>query len=164
MYPLIYLSLGSNLGDRKSNLEVALDQLETRDSAIQKQSSFYETEPVEWINQPYFLNLVCQIKSQLNPQALLKLCQKIERQMGRIHQQPKGPRSIDIDILFYGQLVLQLPIFKIPHPALHQRNFVLTPLEEIAPDFNDPTTGKSIHQLRFECVDKSSVVVWNDNI
>lgn len=164
MYPLIYLSLGSNLGNRKANLEVALDQLETKDSVIQKQSSFYETEPVEWLNQPCFLNLVCQVKSQLNPQALLKLCQKIEHQMGRIRQQPKGPRNIDIDILFYGQLVIQSPTLKIPHPALHQRNFVLTPLEEIAPNFNDPTTGKFIHQLRFECVDKSSVVVCNDDI
>jgi 2-amino-4-hydroxy-6-hydroxymethyldihydropteridine diphosphokinase len=164
MYPLIYLSLGSNVGDRKANLEVALDKLKTNDSVIQKQSSFYETEPVEWLHQPYFLNLACQIKSQLNPQALLKLCQKVEHQMGRTRQQPKGPRNIDIDILFYGQSVIQLPTLKIPHPALHQRNFVLTPLEEIAPNFNDPTTGKSIHQLRFECVDKSSVVVWDDNI
>ena len=161
---MIYLSIGSNLGDRKANLKIALAQLETKYSAIKKQSSIYETEPVEWMNQPYFLNLACQIKSQLDPQALLTLCQEIEHQMGRIRQQPKGPRSIDIDILFYGQLVLQLPNLKIPHPALSQRNFVLTPLEEIAPNFNDPITGKSIHELRLECVDESSVVVWNDNI
>ena len=157
----IYLSLGSNLGDRKANLEMALQQLQAEETAVQQQSSIYETEPVERVDQPHFLNLVCQIESRLNPQALLELCHRIENRMGRVRQEPKGPRNIDIDILFYGRLILELPLLKIPHPALRQRRFVLTPLEEIAPEFSDPVTGKSIHQLRSECTDRSSVVVWD---
>lgn len=157
----IYLSLGSNLGDRKANLEMALQQLQAEQTVVQQQSSIYETEPVEWVDQPHFLNLVCRIESRLNPQALLELCHQIENQMGRVRQEPKGPRNIDIDILFYGRLILELPLLKIPHPALCQRSFVLTPLEEITPEFSDPITGKSIHQLRSECTDRSSVVVWD---
>ena len=157
----IYLSLGSNLGDRKANLEMALQQLQAEETVVQQQSSIYETEPVERVDQPHFLNLVCRIESRLNPQALLELCHRIENRMGRVRQEPKGPRNIDIDILFYGRLILELPLLKIPHPALRQRRFVLTPLEEIAPEFSDPVTGKSIHQLRSECTDRSSVVVWD---
>ncbi len=157
----IYLSLGSNLGDRKANLEMALQQLQAKETVIQQQSSIYETEPVEQVDQPHFLNLVCRIESRLNPEALLELCHRIENRMGRVRQEPKGPRNIDIDILFYGRLILELPLLKIPHPALRQRSFVLTPLEEIAPEFSDPVTGKSIHQLRSECTDRSSVVVWD---
>ncbi len=157
----IYLSLGSNLEDRKANLEMALQQLQTEETGVQQQSSIYETEPVERVDQPRFLNLVCRIESRLNPQDLLELCQRIENRMGRIRQEPKGPRIIDIDILFYGPLILELPHLKIPHTALRQRGFVLTPLEEIAPEFSDPVTGKPIHQLRSECADQSSVVVWD---
>jgi len=157
----IYLSLGSNLGDRKANLEMALQQLQAEETMVQQQSSIYETEPVERVDQPHFLNLVCRIESRLNPEALLELCHRIENRMGRVRQEPKGPRNIDIDILFYGRLILELPLLKIPHPALRRRRFVLTPLEEIAPEFSDPVTGKSIHQLRSECTDRSSVVVWD---
>ncbi len=157
----IYLSLGSNLGDRKANLEMALQQLQAEETMVQQQSSIYETEPVERVDQPHFLNLMCRIESRLNPEALLELCHRIENRMGRVRQEPKGPRNIDIDILFYGRLILELPLLKIPHPALRQRRFVLTPLEEIAPEFSDPVTGKSIHQLRSECTDRSSVVVWD---
>ena len=157
----MYLSLGSNLGDRKANLEMALQQLQAEETVVQQQSSIYETEPVERVDQPHFLNLVCRIEGRLNPQALLELCHRIENRMGRVRQEPKGPRNIDIDILFYGRLILELPFLQIPHPALRQRLFVLIPLDEIAPEFSDPVTSKSIHQLRSECTDRSSVVIWD---
>jgi 2-amino-4-hydroxy-6-hydroxymethyldihydropteridine diphosphokinase len=115
---------------------------------------------VDRVDQPDFLNLVCEVETGLEPEALLQTCQKIEAQMGRVQKEPKGPRNIDIDILFYGQRIVKLPFLKIPHPALHQRNFVLIPLEEIDPEFKDPVTGKIVHELRLECGDRSSVVKW----
>lgn len=155
----IYLSLGSNLGDRKANLKRALEKLPKKGVPLLKQSSIYETEPVEVTDQPDFLNLVCEVETALKPEALLRICQDIESELGRIRKELAGPRSIDIDILFYGQNILDLPLLKIPHPALYRRNFVLIPLVEIAPDFQDPSTGKTIQQLRHESPDRGRVTL-----
>ncbi len=115
------------------------------------------TEPVELPEQPEFLNLVCRVQTELKPEALLRACQEIESEMGRIRKEIKGARNIDIDILFYGQQILQRPSLRIPHPAWCKRNFVLIPLAEIAPDFRDPVTAKTVSQLRWESPDGARV-------
>lgn len=154
----IYLSMGSNLEDRGANLETALARLEARSIVPLVCSSIFETEAVEKVDQPDFLNLVCSAETGMVPQALLETCQEIEADMGRIRHEPKGPRKIDIDILFHGESIVDEPHLKIPHPALRQRNFVLIPMEEIAPDFRDPLTGKTIRELRLACADPAKVV------
>lgn len=153
----IFLSLGSNLGDREENLRTALGKLEQAGINVVKRSSLYETEPVEVADQPDFLNLVLEVETDLEPGALLTACLRVEKELGRIRERAKGPRKVDIDILFYDQHVINHPDLKIPHPALYRRNFVLTPLEEIAPHFHDPATGKTVAQLRRESPDRSRV-------
>ena len=141
-----YLSLGSNLGDREANLREAVRRL--RDfSEVVAISSFYETEPVEFTNQPWFLNIAVGLQTDLMPRQLLTAVLKIERDMGRRRLQPKGPRSIDIDILLFGATVVEDPKLVIPHPAMHERNFVLKPLAEIAPGAKHPVLKKSIKEL-----------------
>ncbi len=157
MTSAIFLSLGSNLGDSKNNLVTALGKLEQYGIQVVKRSSFYRTEPVECLDQPDFLNLVCEVKTEFHAEALLRTCLTVETEMGRERDQEKGPRNIDIDILFYGQQILELPHLKIPHPRLNQRNFVLIPLEEIAVDFKDPVSGRSIGHLCQNCPDCAKV-------
>ena len=158
----IYLSLGSNLGDRKTHLKSALGKLGEKEILLLDESSIYETEPVEVPEQPEFLNLVCRVQTELKPEALLRACQEIESELGRIRQEIKGARNIDIDILFYGQQILQRPSLKIPHPAWCKRNFVLIPLAEIAPNFRDPVTAKTVAQLRQESPDGARVTQQKD--
>jgi 2-amino-4-hydroxy-6-hydroxymethyldihydropteridine diphosphokinase len=141
----VYFSLGSNLGDRRNNLEKALELLSQR-LKITAKSSVYDTEPwgVTW--QPRFLNMVCQALTTLSPQALLSLAKGIESRMGR-----KGgngqPRSIDIDILLYGDEVVESSDLTVPHPAMTNRAFVLIPLNELAPDLVHPVTGKTVSRI-----------------
>ena len=152
-----YLSLGSNLGDKKTHLKNAIDSLETNGATITKCSSVFYTEPIETTFNKYFFNIVCAVKTHLNPIDLLKICQAIELAFGRVRTQPKAPRPIDIDILFFGNKIIQVPLLKIPHPALRKRNFVLVPMEEIAPKFRDPVTGKTIRELLHQCSDVGKV-------
>ena len=142
----VYLGLGSNLGNRQDNLDKALGSLSQR-LQVEKISSVYETEPVGNINQPRFLNLVCQAYTTLSPTELLTLAKGIESQMGRIFHKPDTPRPIDIDILFYGEQITETPELVIPHPRLTERAFVLIPLAEIAPDLVHPVVGKAIKEL-----------------
>jgi len=137
----VFLSLGSNLGDREQNLRQALAELEKRGVKIVRRSSIYETEPLEVTDQPDFLNLVVEIRTGLSPRALLDTCLETERLLGRKRTVNKGPRTIDIDLLFYGSSVIHEPGLNLPHPRLDQRNFVLTPLAEIAPEFSHPVSG-----------------------
>ena len=153
----IFLSLGSNLGDRKGHLTTGLKRLEKKGIKIQRRSSFYQTEPVEFVEQPTFLNLVCEVRTALDPEQLLQTCLTLEKELGRVREKVKGPRTIDIDILFYGRKVVQGPHLTIPHPRLYQRNFVLVPLEEIAPTFQDPSCGKSVRELRRRCTDLAAL-------
>jgi 2-amino-4-hydroxy-6-hydroxymethyldihydropteridine diphosphokinase len=142
-----YLSLGSNLGDRAENLRRAISQLNGLGS-VQAVSSFYETEAVEVeMEQPWFLNCMVALETQLNPPQLLSSILAIEQAMGRHRTEPKGPRIIDIDIVFFGNVVLDLPELTIPHPAMQQRRFVLEPLAEISPDLQHPVLKRSVREL-----------------
>jgi 2-amino-4-hydroxy-6-hydroxymethyldihydropteridine diphosphokinase len=144
---IVYLCLGSNLGDREKNLFQALVLL-SKQANLDKVSSIYETEPVGYKQQPFFLNLVCRITTDLNAEEVLYLAKNIEYRMGRKSSgQANSPRPIDIDILFYDNQVIKAQNLSIPHPRLAQRAFVLTPLDEIAPELVHPELNKSIAQL-----------------
>lgn len=143
----IYLGLGSNLGDRAQNIHEALQRLKKTIRLVQI-SSLYETEPVGPAAQPWFLNLVCRGETDLAPEALLHLVKRIEREMGRKKGLRFGPRLIDIDILFYDDLVISTPQLEIPHPRLHERGFTLVPLCEMAPELVHPLLGMTIRELQ----------------
>ena len=142
----VYLSLGSNVGEREAQLRDAQIRLSTigRVSAV---SPVYETEPVEFTAQPWFLNCAVAIETDLTPQQLMAAILRIEEEMGRRRVQKKGPRSIDIDILLFDDLVLESMELTIPHPAMHQRRFVLEPLADIAPQVLHPAFRKTIREL-----------------
>ena len=155
----VYLGLGSNLGNRQHNLDWALDILAQR-LRVEKVSSVYDTEPVGTTNQPRFLNLVCQLSTGLEPMALLTLVKGIESKLGRLPHTSNESRPIDIDILFYGDQVMETPELVIPHPRLSERAFVLVPLAEIAPDLVHPVSGKTIKELLQEMKEAQGVFKW----
>jgi len=150
----IFLGLGSNIGDRASHLNEAIKLLGLPIVAI---SSFYETEPVDYLNQPWFLNQVLQCETSFHPLKLLAKCQEVENELGRTREIPKGPRTIDIDLLFYNDEILNTPELTIPHPAIPQRRFVLIPMNEIAAEFVHPQLNLTIRELLERCPDKSMV-------
>ncbi len=141
-----YISLGSNLGDRAANIRHAVEQLHGL-GEITAVSSIYETEPVEFTEQPWFLNSVVALSTDLTPSELLSSMLGIEQNMGRVRRQPKGPRLIDLDILLFGSLVVNTSELTIPHPAMHERGFVLQPLAEIAPDAVHPLLKQPVSRL-----------------
>jgi 2-amino-4-hydroxy-6-hydroxymethyldihydropteridine diphosphokinase len=146
MAEFVYLSLGSNLGDRSANLRAAIERLGEA-GAIRAVSGFYETEPVELRDQPWFLNCVVALETSDSPEALLQRALAIEQEMGRVRMKEKGPRSIDIDILLFGDRVVEERGLKIPHPAMQQRRFVLEPLAKIAPEALHPLLRKTAREL-----------------
>jgi len=141
-----YLSLGSNLGDRAANLRAAVAQLDAAGRLLAV-SALYETQPVEVPDQPWFLNCVAAIETDKTPRELLKLALQVEAGMGRLRMREKGARKIDIDVVLFGDRVVDEPGLKIPHPAMHQRRFVLEPLVEIAPEARHPGLGKTAREL-----------------
>jgi 2-amino-4-hydroxy-6-hydroxymethyldihydropteridine diphosphokinase len=143
----VYLSLGSNLGDRAGNLNSAIERLRTLGDVVAV-SSFYETEPVEFSAQPWFLNCAVEMNTEKTPQQLLAGILEIEQQLGRQRGQKNGPRTIDLDILLFGDCIVEDRGLSIPHPAMHERRFVLEPLAEIAPDARHPILKRTIRELR----------------
>jgi 2-amino-4-hydroxy-6-hydroxymethyldihydropteridine diphosphokinase len=144
---VVYLSLGSNVGDRETNLRTAIDKLAELGTVVAV-SSVYETEPVDFTAQPWFLNCAVALRTHLMPKLFLAKMLAIEQYMGRRRMQPKGPRTIDIDILLFGNSVINTPQLDIPHPAMHQRRFVLEPLTEIAPDVRHPIFKRTVYEMR----------------
>lgn len=147
MRKLVYLSLGSNLGDREANLRQAIERLGAVGQVVAV-SSFYETEPVEVARQPWFVNCAVALQTEKMPKQLLAALLAIEKAMGRQRKQPKGPRVIDLDILLFGSSIVDTAGLTIPHPALHERRFVLEPLAEIAPEQRHPVLKRTVRELR----------------
>jgi 2-amino-4-hydroxy-6-hydroxymethyldihydropteridine diphosphokinase len=153
----IYFSLGSNIGDRALNIARAVEALPAHGVRVVRQSSLYETEPVELRVQDWFLNCVVEVDTQLTPQELMHELLEIERSMGRVRLAPKGPRIIDMDILLFGTAMVREPRLEIPHPRMAERRFVLVPFAEIAPGAIHPLLKKTITELLVETPDKSEV-------
>ena len=147
MHKIVYLSLGSNLGDRAANLRLALEKLAEL-GTVQSVSSFYETEPVGLSSQPWFLNCAAKLDTEKMPRQLISGILNLEQAMGRQRKQKNGPRIIDIDILLFGTSVVDTHSLTVPHPRLHERRFVLEPLTEIAPEVRHPVFKRSIRELR----------------
>jgi len=143
----VYLSLGSNLGDRQANMQAAIDRFPAAGIQLRRVSPVYETEPVDYLDQPSFLNLVVEVETELAPSDLLSQTTAIEKELGRVRNVPKGPRTIDIDILFYDQAVIETPTLTIPHPRVAERRFVLVPLNDLEPNLRHPVTKQTVQEL-----------------
>ncbi|PWL28894.1 MAG: 2-amino-4-hydroxy-6-hydroxymethyldihydropteridine diphosphokinase [Fluviicola sp. XM-24bin1] len=162
MGALVYLSLGSNLGNREQFLEEALHLISSRVAEIKNVSGYYESEPWGFEAATQFLNICASLETDIAPLELLQIFQKIESELGREQKTSNGyaSRVIDIDILTYGDLELDSDQLKIPHPQMGNRKFVLLPLLEIAPEFTHPKTGKTIKQIIAVCDDESAVLLY----
>lgn len=154
---LAYLLIGSNLGDKTTYLKNAGSYIQQQCGQIVKQSSFYETEPWGFTEQPSFLNQALCIQTELAPAQLMHTLLQIESKMGRTRELKMGPRIIDLDILQIDQQILDTPLLQLPHPAMHLRRFALIPMEEIAPQLMHPQFNKTIAQLLAECADQTDV-------
>jgi 2-amino-4-hydroxy-6-hydroxymethyldihydropteridine diphosphokinase len=154
-----YLGLGSNLGNRQANIRQAIELL-GRKTAIERISSLYETQPWGFKDQPLFLNIVCQVRTGMSPRSLLELAKNVENALGRVPSFRNSPRIIDVDILTYGDRVIEEPDLSIPHPQIPKRAFVMVPLAEIAPDAMHPKEGKTMKQLAAKAKGKGKVRHW----
>lgn len=152
----VYLSLGSNVGDRRQHLNSALDLLRAAGANILRVSRVYETEPQDLRAQPRFLNLVAEAETRLFPLQLLHAIQRVERRLGRKRIVSKGPRTIDIDILLFGGSVIDTEELQIPHPRMAARRFVLEPLAELAPDLRHPLTRAPVRQMLDAVMDQGA--------
>ncbi len=157
----IYLSLGSNIGDRAASIARAIEALDGAGVRVLRQSSLYATEPVDFEPQSWFLNCAVEAETDLMPRQLLRALREIERKLGRKKLVRRGPRAIDMDILFYGTSIVRTPELEIPHPRMAERRFVLVPLAEIAPSLRHPILGMKVRELLAATPDRSSVRPWN---
>ncbi|QKI80671.1 2-amino-4-hydroxy-6-hydroxymethyldihydropteridine diphosphokinase [Kroppenstedtia eburnea] len=154
-----HLGLGSNLGDRRLQLEEALRRLHRREGIqLTRLSSLYETAPVGFLDQPPFLNLCAEIRTTLSPAVLLRTLLQVEQELHRVRRVRWGPRTIDVDLLLYGDRILREERLTVPHPRMTERPFVLIPLAEIAGEIPVPGTGKTVHQWRAEMGTPEDVV------
>lgn len=158
----VFLGIGSNIGNRERNLCTAIDRLGSPSLVVKNVSSFYETEPVGPVReQPSFLNCIIEADYAHSAHSLLALAHEVENEMGRERRIPKGPRTIDLDILYYGSDVIdESPELQIPHPGIPHRRFVLVPMNEVDPEWSHPRLRKTQSELLNETVDTSAVVVW----
>jgi 2-amino-4-hydroxy-6-hydroxymethyldihydropteridine diphosphokinase len=156
----LYLGLGSNVGDRLDNLCAALDRLVEGGVAIRRVSSLYETEPVGYREQGWFLNAVAEAETELGPEGVLALIQRVEAELGRKRTIPNGPRTVDLDILLWGDLAIDEDELQIPHPRLNERLFVLAPLCELNPALRHPRLGVDMAQLQAALAGGSEVRIW----
>jgi 2-amino-4-hydroxy-6-hydroxymethyldihydropteridine diphosphokinase len=153
----VFLSLGSNVGDREENLREAIAALAGAGVRVERVSSIYETEPVDLLEQPWFLNCVVQGETSVPAVELLRRLREIERLMGSKKLVARGPRLIDVDILLYGQQTIDSPELQVPHPRMHLRRFVLAPLAEIAPEVQHPSWSGTAARLLVASEDRSTV-------
>jgi 2-amino-4-hydroxy-6-hydroxymethyldihydropteridine diphosphokinase len=158
---VVYLSLGSNVGNRAENLRAAIAALPGAGVRVLRVSSIYETEPVDYLQQGWFLNCVLQGETDLTAGELLKRLRGIEAAMGSAKAFAKGPRLIDLDILFFGDVVMDTAELQVPHPRMEQRKFVLVPLAEIAPEMRHPVSGQTAAEMLRTTKDSSEVRVAN---
>jgi 2-amino-4-hydroxy-6-hydroxymethyldihydropteridine diphosphokinase len=154
----VYLSLGSNLGDRVGRIRQALRKLAEAGLEVRRVSSLYRTEPVDYLPQPWFVNCAAQVTTELLPLRLLSVLQAVERSLGRRPGIPKGPRAIDIDILLYENAVVRSARLTLPHPRMAERRFVLIPLRELDPCLRDPVSRRTVVEMLRETADQSQVV------
>lgn len=154
----IFLSLGSNIGDRLAHIHQAIELLSKVGIEVKRVSSFYQTEPVDFLPQRWFVNCVVEVGTDLMPRRLLKALQSVERALGRRPGIPKGPRSIDIDILLYENVVVRSAALTIPHERLSERRFVLIALRELAADLRHPVTQRTVAEMLHDTPDVSQVV------
>jgi 2-amino-4-hydroxy-6-hydroxymethyldihydropteridine diphosphokinase len=157
----VYLSLGSNIGDREQNITRAIDGLPGCGVRVARRSSLYATEPVDFRAQGWFLNCVVAGETDRMPRQLLHALRELERFIGRRRTVPRGPRGIDLDILFFGSSVVRAPDLEIPHPRIADRRFVLVPLCELAPALHHPVLNKTIAELLAATSDRSQVRRWS---
>jgi GTP cyclohydrolase-4 len=157
----VYLGLGANLGNRQQNISTAIEML-SRWVHVEQVSSYYETEPAGYSQQPRFLNAVCEAITTLAPEELFSAAKEIEVTMGRKPSFRDAPRPIDVDILFYGDSVFRSPQLIIPHPHLEERAFVLVPLEEIASEMVHPVSGRTVTEMLRELGTIEGVTKWKE--
>jgi 2-amino-4-hydroxy-6-hydroxymethyldihydropteridine diphosphokinase len=155
---IVYLGLGSNIGDRESHLRKAVKELQARDLRLRRVSGIYETEPVGLREQRWFLNQVAEFETELHPLQLLRRTRRVETRLGRKRVVVNGPRTIDIDILLYGNAIVKKPELEVPHPRYSERRFVLEPLAELTASLKDPESGRSVAEMLDAVRGQSTIV------